>query len=62
MPVILPPADYARWLDPDSKPDDLKKLLAPLADQELDAYPVSTRVNNPRNDGPECAEKAGNTP
>ena len=56
MPVILPPADYDRWLNPEAKtPETLESLLRPYAERDLVATPVSTRVNNARNDGPECA-------
>jgi putative SOS response-associated peptidase YedK len=56
MPVILKPDDYAAWLDGSTPPDRLKSLLAPYPD-EWEAYPVSTHVNNPKNDDPECVEK-----
>jgi putative SOS response-associated peptidase YedK len=52
MPVILPPAAYARWLDPLA--DDARLLLVPYPEDEMDAHPVSTLVNSPRNDSPEC--------
>lgn len=57
MPVILAPADYDRWLDPAvQKPDLLQPLLRPFAADALTATPVSTRVNNPRNEGPKCID------
>jgi putative SOS response-associated peptidase YedK len=55
MPVILDPHDFDEWLDPIF--DDvqaLEQLLLPFADAPMEAYPVSTRVNNPRSDVPEC--------
>ncbi len=61
MPVILPAADYATWLDP-ARTDNaaVMPLLRPYpAVDELDAYPVSRQVNNPRHDGPELIERAG---
>jgi putative SOS response-associated peptidase YedK len=39
MPVILEPADYARWLDPALSPDALLPLLAPFGG-ELTAVPA----------------------
>lgn len=54
MPVILPPDARDRWLDSDAQPDDLAALLRPCDDADLDAYAVSTLVNSPRNDLPEC--------
>lgn len=55
MPVILPEQVYASWLDPKLKNTVyLSGLLEPYKAEEMDAYPVSTMVNNPRNDSPEC--------
>jgi putative SOS response-associated peptidase YedK len=48
MPVIIAPADYARWLD--ASRQDIDDLLAPAPDEALRAQPVSTRVNAVRND------------
>ena len=57
MPVILNPTDYDRWLDPSiQEPAVLQTLLRPYPADEMMAYPVSTRVNNPANDSPECVE------
>lgn len=57
MPVILDPEDYALWLDPGIRdPEQLQPLLRPYSSEALTAYPVSTRVNNPSNDIPECIE------
>jgi putative SOS response-associated peptidase YedK len=55
MPVVLAPCDYAMWLD--SKMEDpaaLQHLLAPCAEEELVAEPVSTHVNHVANDDPRC--------
>jgi putative SOS response-associated peptidase YedK len=59
MPVILPPAAYAAWLDPSpSDPRELTRLLEPYPDAEMTAYPVSTLVNSPANDDPACVAPA----
>ncbi len=59
MPLVLPPEAWAAWLDPDS--DDPAALLASspgwLADR-IELRPVSTAVNNVRNNGPELLERA----
>lgn len=47
MPVILDPADYGAWLDPGRGGPE---LLRPCPEAWLEAVPVSTRVNSPRND------------
>ncbi len=55
MPVILPQDAYAEWLSPDERSADvLQRLLVPYANEEMEAYPVSTFVNRPTNDSPEC--------
>ena len=55
MPVILPQDSYAEWLSPAERSADvLQPLLVPYSDEEMEAYPVSTFVNRPTNDSPEC--------
>lgn len=57
MPVILASESYAQWLDPECHQiEPLKALLRPYANDDLIAYPVSTLVNNPRHDVPQCLE------
>ena len=52
MPVIVPVADYDRWLT--AAPDQVQPLMKPYNADEMEAYPVSTLVNSPQNDGPDC--------
>ncbi len=55
MPVILKPDTYTRWLDPaEQAPDKLSRFLKPYPASSMTAYPVSTWVNKPENDSPEC--------
>ena len=55
MPVILLPEDYDRWLTPGEVPaGELDPLLKPYPSEEMEIYPVSTVVNNPRNDHAAC--------
>ncbi len=57
MPVILPTAHYAAWLDPDNTDQDtLLAMLKPIGPEDWTMHPVSRRVNSPRNDGPELIE------
>lgn len=50
MPVILDPENYSAWLNPEQKdPQPLLRLLQPYTGHDLQAYPVSTRVNSPKN-------------
>lgn len=54
MPVILRPDDEAFWLDPavtDTR--ELLPLLVPSPAEDMEAYPVSRRVNVPVSDDPE---------
>lgn len=54
MPLILPPADYARWLDPRTPVLTLRSLLGPYPAARMEAWPVGAAVNNPRLDDPTC--------
>lgn len=57
MPVIVSPSDYALWLDPAiEEPERLSPLLQPWAGDDLEALAVSTLVNNPRHESPQCIE------
>jgi len=56
MPAIVAPGDYATWLDPRiTDAATLEALLTGEPRVALVAHPVSRRVNNPRNEGPELA-------
>lgn len=57
MPVIIEPADRAAWLGKDSAAPDLLPLLRPYRGDDLEIYEVSTMVNSPANDLPECIER-----
>lgn len=55
MPVILNEADYDCWLDPAC--DDrakLEKLIKPFGVKTMTVRPVSTFVNNVKNQGEQC--------
>lgn len=59
MPVILGRDDWSTWLDRDNEDlDILGRLLVPAPDDLLTTTPVSTQVNNVRNNGPELIEEA----
>jgi putative SOS response-associated peptidase YedK len=59
MPVILPEAAYAQWLDPgEGDPKQLSALLLPYPAEEMAAFPVSPLVNNPRNESPALIQPA----
>ena len=54
MPVIVQPKDYQRWLDPEN--EDIADMLARPPSEGWIAYPVSRRVNSPKNDGAKLIE------
>ena len=59
MPVILDPEDYEMWLHHDEDPmylSNLRHLMRPFDSAKMRVRPVSTYVNNARNEGPECIE------
>lgn len=55
MAVILAPDEEETWLHGD--PEAVSELLDPYPDDDLRAYPVSTRVNSPANDAPDLIEE-----
>lgn len=60
MPVILDRQDYDRWLDPgDTDAQHVLPLLKPFPPDRMQLFPVSTLVNSPRNDTPECVAPVG---
>lgn len=55
MPVILHRNDESKWLDPELIDlDKLVTLLIPYPSDLMKAYEVSTIVNSPKNDSPQC--------
>jgi len=54
MPVILAPPDFEKWLG--GSAGQIEAVLKPYPGDEMEAYPVSTFVNNPKNQGEECVE------
>lgn len=55
MPVVLDPLHYKEWLSPDTEAPQTLLGTTPYA--ELASFPVSTFVNDPKNDSPQCAEE-----
>lgn len=55
MPVILEPAQFADWLDPENhRTGDLKKMLGPVRAEQILAHPVSPAINRGDIEGPQC--------
>jgi putative SOS response-associated peptidase YedK len=57
MPVVVPQADWTRWLSSTTDLATLRTLLEPSDAWAFDAYPVPPLVNNVRNNGPELVER-----
>jgi putative SOS response-associated peptidase YedK len=57
MPMTIDPSAWPDWLDPDNtEVAGLQELLVPAFSGGLTSHPVSTAVNNVRNNGPELVE------
>ena len=57
MPVVIPPESFEIWLDPAvNDAERLSRLLRPFHSDEMTAYPVSTLVNNVKNDSPKLVD------
>ena len=60
MPVILEPRYYQIWLSQDEQPTErLKRCLEPYPAAQMEAFAVSTVVNSPKNDSPQCVQPSG---
>ncbi|MCX6268808.1 MAG: SOS response-associated peptidase [Bacteroidetes bacterium] len=58
MPVILHREDEQRWISSQMESSSLADLLKPYPAEMMEAWPVSTLVNSPKNDGPEIIGRA----
>lgn len=58
MPVILAPDHYPLWLsaEPSAREALLDICRQPYAAEDMEAFPVSSRVNNPQYDSPDLRE------
>ncbi|MCL7937134.1 MAG: SOS response-associated peptidase [marine benthic group bacterium] len=54
MPVILDPASYDAWIDPETPNWDLERLLTAWPSESMLMHPVSTHVNHVGHDDPSC--------
>jgi putative SOS response-associated peptidase YedK len=60
MPVILGDrSEWDAWIDSSIPSEELDGLMRSYPSEEMHAYPVSTYVNRPGNEGPKCSEPAG---
>ena len=54
MPVIVEASEYDNWLDDKASSGAIAELLKPSANGILATIPVSTFVNSPAHEGPDC--------
>ena len=47
-PVILHPGQWRKWLNPRNHLNDILPMLKPYPAAKMNAYPVSNRLKNPR--------------
>lgn len=58
-PVILSRADEKRWLDTSLSLGEVTEMLHPSPAEEMNAYPISTDIKNPRNNNRELLKPVG---
>lgn len=56
QPAIIEPDDFDEWLDPGAAPQRPPVLARSAYEGPFDRWPVSRRVNNPRNEGPDVVQ------
>ncbi len=54
MPVILPAENYDSWLSPEENKERFQKMLIKYPSDKMMYHPVSTEVNSPKHDTPDC--------
>jgi putative SOS response-associated peptidase YedK len=55
-PVVIEPDEFSAWLDPAADP---QRLIKPPADDMFTVTRVTTYVNKPAHDDPQCFAPAG---
>jgi putative SOS response-associated peptidase YedK len=58
-PVILEREDESKWLDPSTPLAEVCNLMQPYHPAKMNAYPISTEIKNPLNNGLELLEPIG---
>lgn len=58
MPVIIQPADYAAWLDPElTDVTRIQTMTKPYPERLIETYRISHKVNNPLHDSADLIEE-----
>jgi putative SOS response-associated peptidase YedK len=58
MPLILEQEVLGTWLDPETEQERVLAMLLACPVGMMEAYMVSSKVNSPRNNGPECVARS----
>ncbi len=56
MPVMLQSQHENQWLDPEQGMETPQNYLSPYPADQMQAYPVSTKVNSPKFNSPACVQ------
>ncbi len=59
QPVIIDKENFGKWLDPKTPPDEVMVMTKALADDRLEAWPVSDAAKDPKNKGESLIEPIG---
>lgn len=57
MPVIIAPEYYSDWLDKHNQAPDIFEFAPPIAYDEMQLTPISSRINNPVHNDPSCLHR-----
>ncbi len=60
MPAMLFEDEERMWIDNSIPAEDLKTFLKPYPADLVYAYPVSTKINNVRNNSPDLIQEVPN--
>jgi putative SOS response-associated peptidase YedK len=60
MPVVLSPDSFEAWLATERSVEEIGRLIE-CAREDFSGYPVSTKVNNTRNDSPDLIQDISGT-
>lgn len=61
MPVILPHYNEAKWLNDKAPLSDITAMLNPFPANQMNAYPIDTKIKNPRNNYSQIIDPIGET-